>query len=82
MVKAVEPDLLKCLPYWAYKQISSGPLLSILSQYRERSGERAESGVVKPPLVSGQNRTSGRDSVGLVHFPTHPEKLSDVVYEN
>ena len=33
------------------------------SQYRERSGERAESGVVKPPLVSGQNRTSGRDSV-------------------
>ena len=41
MVNAVEPDLLKCLPYWAYKKISSGPLLSILSQYRERSGERA-----------------------------------------
>ena len=40
MVKAVEPDLLICLPYWTYKQISSGLLLSILSQYRERSGER------------------------------------------
>ena len=38
MVKAVEPDLLKCLPYWAYEQISRGTLLSILSQYRERSG--------------------------------------------
>ena len=40
MVKAVEPDLLRCLPYWTYKQISSGLILSILSQYRQRSGER------------------------------------------
>jgi len=56
-------ELLTQLPYWAYKQISSGPLLSMLSQYRERSGERAESGVVKPPLVSVHKRTSGRDSV-------------------
>ena len=41
MVKTVEPDLLKCLPNWEYKQISSGALLEMLSQYRERSGGRA-----------------------------------------
>ena len=41
MVKAVEPDLLKCLPNREYKQTSSGALLEMLSQYRERSGGRA-----------------------------------------
>ena len=41
MVKAVEPDLLKCLPNRGYKQTSSGALLEMLSQYLERSGGRA-----------------------------------------
>ena len=35
--EAVEPDLLKCLPNREYKQTSSGALLEMLSQYRERN---------------------------------------------
>ena len=50
------PDLLKCLPHWAYKQMSSGLLLEILSQYQERSGGGSSRERSDRPLVSETNR--------------------------
>ena len=57
---------MKCSPYRANKQIPSGPLLSILAQYRERrrGGWHAARGSL------GQERLCGDHSVGEPCFAT------------